>query len=126
MALDAEWVKVAASALVFGMVIPATLFPLLYWKWFPWWKQPLGRALMAKATGLMLLVNVSVAYSIFGDDYPGRELVKFGVFALVLTGLWYELVVLIKIRRSGDRRRSPDQDPEADTSTDYPSVIERR
>lgn len=85
--------------LVVAMMIPATGFPLLYLTFYRWWAQPIGRALMTKAIGLGLLVDISVLYQVFGDDYPGRDFVRIIVYALILVGLWYQFIVFIRIRK---------------------------
>jgi len=92
-----------AVALVVGMTVPATCFPLLYLTFYRWYAQPIGRALMTKAIGLALLVDISVAYMVLGDDYPGREYVRLVVYSLILVGLWYQFIVFLRIKR--DTRR---------------------
>lgn len=89
-----------AFALILAMVIPATLGPVLYALFVPWYREHVGRALLVSWTGLGLLVDVSVIYEIFGDNYPGRDIVRFAVFSVILCGLWYKFLVLIWLARS--------------------------
>lgn len=92
----------SADSIAFVMIataaIPATGFPLVY-AFRPWRKTWLGRALMTKALGMMLLIDISLAYRLFGDEYPGRDIVRLTVYALVITGLWGQFLVLLSTSR---------------------------
>jgi len=83
-----------AVALVVGMVLPATLFPLLY-ATRPWYRSLLGRALMTKAIGLALLVDLSVAhyFGLLGNN----GITRLVVYALVFLGLWQQFLALCLI-----------------------------
>lgn len=83
--------------LLMGMLIPANGFPILYSTFYKWWLNPIGRALMTKAIGLALIVDVSLAYSALGD-YPYREAVRTTALLLVMLGLWYQFFVFMRIR----------------------------
>lgn len=95
-----EVLHLLGTGLVIVGILPATLFPILYARWFPFWKSTLGRALMTKAVGMALLVDISVLYLIFGDDYFLRELVRLVVFTLVVGGMYWQLAAIIGIRRA--------------------------
>lgn len=89
----------------------ATAFPFAY-GWISrdvWWRTPAGRAIMTSSVGLALLIDISLAYQAFGDNYPGREVVRLTVFALIAAGAWLNLGALIyehrKQRRNPRRRR---------------------
>jgi len=88
-----------ATALVFIGAVPATLFPLLYSR-SPWRKSVVGHALMIKAVGLALLVDLTALTYVFGTDYLGRDLVRVAVFTIIVTGLWTQLYALIRARRT--------------------------
>lgn len=87
-----------AIGLVFGMVIPATAYPILYGLRTQWYKSAVGRALFIQSVGFMLLIDISSLYQIFGDNYPGRDQVKLLVFLIILGGLWYVLLAFIRIQ----------------------------
>lgn len=97
-----------AVLLVLGMAPPATLFPIIYGLSGPWWRLPIGRALMMKSVGLALLVDISLLYNWFGDDYWGREVVRLVVFSLIFCGLWMQFGALLseKWQARRDHRRS--------------------
>lgn len=85
--------------LAFAALIPATAFPILYAKWFPWWKSTLGRALFTKAFGLMLLVDTSVIFYLWPDIPAGvKQVVGFIMGVVIVGGMWYQLVAITKIR----------------------------
>lgn len=87
----------AAVALIIAAAPAATLFPILY-AWVArgiWWRIPTGRALMASSTGLALLIDISLAYKMFGDDYALRDVVRLSVYALIVLGAWLKLGALL-------------------------------
>lgn len=95
----------AAQLLIFLAAIPATAYWALYAFTAPWWRSVVGRAMFTKATGLMLLCDVSAAYQFLGDDYPGRDFVRLTVFTIVVVGLWFQLGSLVNVRRKAARER---------------------
>ena len=82
-----------SGILVFIAAVPATLFPIVYSR-RPWRASFLGRALMVKATGLALLIDISLLYVQFGDDYPYRQLVRAAVYTLITTGIILQFTAL--------------------------------
>lgn len=95
-----------AHVLILAGAIPASIYWVLFVFLTPgWWKRSVGRALGIKATALMLLLNVSAAYQLFGNDYPLRDIVRITVFLLVVVGLWLQCGAIIherfKARRNG-------------------------
>lgn len=85
--------------LAWAALTPATLFPILYAKWFPFWKSTLGRALFTKACGLLLLVDTAVIFYLFpGIDPEIKKFVGFVTGVLVVLGMWWQLIAISKIR----------------------------
>lgn len=87
----------AAVLLVVAAAPAATLFPFLY-AWVGrhvWWRNPTGRALMTSSTALALLIDISLVYQAFGDDYALRDAVRLTVFALIAAGAWLKLGALV-------------------------------
>lgn len=82
-------------------VIPATGFTLVYGLGSPWYRSLLGRALFTHALGMMLLIDISVAYKFIGDDYPGRDLVSITVYTVIIVGSWAQFVALLRVRSHG-------------------------
>lgn len=102
--MDADTV---ALALIVIAAPPATLFPLVLGFTTQWWRRPITRALMTKAVGLALLIDISLVYTWFGDDYALREVVRLTVFALIALGAWMQFGALIAEKRR-DRRDGTD------------------
>lgn len=67
-----------------------------------WWRTPTGRALMTSSTALALLIDISLAYQAFGDDYALRDAVRLTVYALIVLGAWLKLGALIYEARDRD------------------------
>lgn len=85
-----------------------TAFILLYGLGSPWWRSLIGRALFTKALGLAAIVDLSLAYHWFGDNYFLRDPVRIGVFVVIAVGAWLQLTAFVKQRL--ERRRRLRQD----------------
>lgn len=83
----------------------------------PWWTTNAGRALMVKAWGNVILIDLALATLIFGEDYPGRAVIRVIGMAAFTTGVWYLLIVLVRTPRydrstsTGRPRRTPPPPP---------------
>lgn len=91
--------------LVIGMAPPLTLFPFVY-AWVArgiWWRVSAGRAIMISTTSLAALVDVTLAYAVWGDDYALRDVVRISVFSGVFLGAWLKFGSLISESRKGRR-----------------------
>lgn len=91
----------SADALAFVLVVasalPLNVFPfcLAYISRGVWWRTSTGIALMVSTTGLAALVDITIAYKVFGDDYPYRDLVRNTVYAWIALGAWLKLGALL-------------------------------
>lgn len=74
--------------LIFLCVPAVNLYPLIY-AFRPWRSTPQGRALMVKALGNVILIDMGVATLTFGEDYPGRGLIRVIGFTLFVLGINY-------------------------------------
>lgn len=74
--------------------LPAVnLYPLIY-AFRPWASTRQGRALMLKALGNFVLLDMVAAYAFFGD-YPFRDAIRitgFGLFAAGINYLFWTLI----------------------------------
>lgn len=86
---------------------PLTLFPFCFawWARGVWYRTLVGVALMVSTTGLALLVDISLLYMAFGDDYPFRDVVRLTVYALIVAGAWLKFGALVYESRQGRRGR---------------------
>lgn len=64
----------------------------------PWWTTAAGRALMVKAWGNVIVLDLTAAVILFGD-YPGREWIRAVGLWIFAAGLWYLLIVLVRTPR---------------------------
>lgn len=79
--------------------VPVNAYPLVY-ATRPWYITGAGRALMVKAVGNMILIDLALATAMLGQDYPGRDVFRAVGFTVFTIGVWYLFVVLLKTGRS--------------------------
>lgn len=98
--------EIVAVVLIIATAIPATLFALVYGFTVPWWETLIGKAMLISSTALALLVDITLLYRVFGDDYYLREVVLMFVLQLISQGAWWKWGALIreKWRAWRDRR----------------------
>lgn len=89
--------SVVGQWLVIAGALGQTVFVLLYGFGTNWTRDAVGRALMVKGTGLALSLDVIAAFYIFGD-YPHRADISLLVFAMVVAGIYWQLLVFVKMR----------------------------
>lgn len=98
----------AATILILLAAPAATLYPLLFCLTAPWrgagawWRSPIGRALMTKAMGLALLIDLALLHRVV-EPYPGQEAVRLVVFSLIVAGVWMALGALIYEKHKASR-----------------------
>lgn len=85
----------AAVLLILVAAPAATAFPIVYGLTSPWYRSLLGRALMTKAVGLALLIDISLIYQWLGDDYFLRNVVRLTVYSLIAAGVWMQCTALV-------------------------------
>lgn len=94
-----------ALLLILAAAPPLTLF-VPYYAWVArgvWYRNPAGRALMVSTSGLALLVDISLLYAVFGDDYPHRDVVRLTVYCWIVVGAWLKFGALVYESRRGHR-----------------------
>lgn len=77
----------AALWLLAAALVPVNLYPLIY-MFRPWRSTPQGRALMLKAVGNMILLDL-VFLNRAIPPYPGHDLVQLIGIALFVGGIFY-------------------------------------
>lgn len=98
-----SWADYVSYYLLLIAVAPANLYVLFYW-FRPWTRTPQGRALMVKALGNAVLLDIIFSANWF-HDYPGRGLIRVIGFAFFTAGGIYLLVALL--RSQGAREYPP-------------------
>jgi len=101
-----------ALLLIVSAAPPLTGFALVFGFTSPWWRSLLGRALVTKATGLALLINISFAYRYLGDDYAYRDAVRLFVYALITVGAWMQFIALLNEKYQAYRLRRLERERE--------------
>jgi NhaP-type Na+/H+ or K+/H+ antiporter len=101
-----EHLDIAAAIIVCLAALPANLFPLVYSR-RPWRASFLGRALMVKAVGIALLIDLSIVRLVL-PEIPYYEILRLVVFAVVATGIWLQFMSLV--RASNDRDLSDEHE----------------
>lgn len=86
---------------IYVSTVPAVAFPILY-AFRPWWRSPIGRALMTKGVGIALLFGMSTMQLI--DLYVMRPWMQAWIYLLVGVGITFQALVLVTTPR--DRTRS--------------------
>jgi hypothetical protein len=82
----------------------ANCFPVVY-AFRPWRSSQIGRALMTKAVGLAIFIDVALLALVF-PDYPLRPQIRVVAFSLVVVGIWYQFIAMARAshqRSGGDR-----------------------
>lgn len=95
-----------AMALVVSSALPLNCFPFAL-AWFSrgvWFRTSAGLALMVSTTGLAALVDITILYKVFGDDYPYRDLVRNTVYAWIALGAWLKFGALLYESRKSRQR----------------------
>lgn len=84
-----------AVLVVFVLVsaVMANAFALFY-LYRPWRSTPQGRALMVKSWGNVIVLDMALAFALFGD-YPGRMWIRLLGFGFFMVGIsWLTLSLL--------------------------------
>lgn len=92
--------------LVTAALPAAVLYPLIYGVSVRWWKSAIGRALMLKACGVLVLLLFSIFFYWFGPDYPFRNEFRIIGASLLCVGLYLALYAMVREVRAGRRART--------------------
>lgn len=90
--------EAVALLLVIAMVVPATMFPILYHRRQPWWRTLQGRAIMTLSTGFALLVDAAVLYELV-PAFPGKDIARLVIYTVILAGFCWLNVALLRTPR---------------------------
>lgn len=88
-----------AFAYLVYLALPAViLYPLIYGLTSPWWKTWIGRALLIKALGVLILISFSALFQYFGPNYYGRNVVRITGMALACVGFYAALFSMLQVK----------------------------
>lgn len=92
-------IDIIAVLIVVGAAPAATLHPILYVLREFDGRSLLGWGLLTYLLGMGSLIDISLAYQFFGDDYPGRDFVRLAVYALIFVGSWLLFIGYLRTKR---------------------------
>lgn len=81
--------------MVYGAAAASTLFTVLYGFTVPWWQTSIGRALLVSSAALALLLDLSVAYQVFGQNYLARDFIRVSIMVAIFVGTLLKLGALL-------------------------------
>lgn len=83
----------------------STLFAIRYAFWSRWWTNRIGKVYLAKSI-ILALVLIQAAVTVWSSgDYPGRDQVRFAIYALGSAALVSMLVTLWQEQRRDRKKR---------------------
>lgn len=82
-------------------------FLAIYHRTSRWWAIGYGRALFVVVVVILIFFSTSVAYNLFGPDYPFRSGARVATLVIGTGVIWYLLVILV---RSGAKARRARED----------------
>lgn len=95
--------------LICGMLVGQIAF-VIVWALLPWWREWIGRALMAKSAALMLLLAMTIVNTVImmrhPAGYPYMATVRRVGDSAVLLGIWSQLIAITREIRLGNTSRS--------------------
>lgn len=97
--------QVAADISLACIAAWSTMFAIRYAGWSKWWTNRIGKVYLAKSI-ILALVLIQAAVSVWwSGDYPGRDPVRFAIYALGSAALMSMLATLWKEQRRDRRAR---------------------
>lgn len=93
----------AFAYLVYFALPAVILYPLIYGLTSPWWRTWIGRALLIKALGVLILISFSALFQYFGPNYWGRDVVRITGMALACIGFYAALFSMIQVKVQAHR-----------------------
>jgi hypothetical protein len=100
----------AALYILWAAFFPASLFPIVYGLFHPWYRSLLGWALFTSSVSLGALIDINLIYRLTGLDLLARDgAARNWIYLFIAVGAWMMLGALGVIMRQGIRsgRRYP-------------------
>lgn len=104
----ADPLLLAGDLAVTAAAVGSVLFVLVYAALAPWYRSVVGWSVMVLTLALAASTGLVAAQRWFGTVWPGREVIRFAIFAAVacaVYGLLFTLLATQFRRPSGRRRR---------------------
>lgn len=91
--------------MVLGCLATVTAYMVVYGLATRWYRSDVGRPLMIKAAGLALMLTYSALFYFLGPDYAARDYLRTFGITVLLAGLVYAFVAMVRELRRGRRAR---------------------
>ena len=96
--------RLAANISLIVMTVLVTTFTVLYLARSRWWANDIGKTYLAKSVVLALVLAQGTLAVWWATDFPGRDHVRFAIYALGAVAYVPMLITLWR-EQSNDRRR---------------------
>lgn len=100
------------DGLIYTATIPAVLFPALFAARSKWRLNLVSRSQMQLAGAMAVVMVLVTATTLFGNDYPGRDVIRFLAYGFLVTSLWRQVFTLLRVQndqRSDEIKRERDR-----------------
>lgn len=102
------WFDTIRAIMIFVGAVPALIFPAYYHLTATWYREPMGRFLMAAGLGLASLYSAGVVARLLPNETL-QEAIR-SVLVFTAAGFaWYQLWLYHRVRREELRRRKGGQ-----------------
>lgn len=91
------WRTLAITCAAFGQTMFIGLYTL-----FPWWNDPLGRALFFKALSIAILLDLALLSRVV--DMPMEDTLFTFLYFAFAVGVWVQAFTFLRIQWRGERR----------------------
>jgi hypothetical protein len=98
-----------ANILILTAWVAAVAFPVLYFFTASWSKSLLGKSLMFTGTTIALLLSLGVMNIIFGEEYPGKSILRPIIIGAVFIMVWFTLISYYKAWRAKRKESDPNR-----------------
>lgn len=95
---EPSWIDEYFKWALLASWIPAIGFPLLYGLTSSWYRSFIGRALLTKSSAMLVLISLSNLFYLLGPEYTGRDTMKFVGSTLLVIGIWFQFLALLKAK----------------------------
>ena len=107
LAADVWWepnYRLAANVALIVMTVLVTTFTLLYLVRSRWWTNQIGKVYLAKSVVLALVLAQGTLAVWWATDFPGREHVRFAIYALGVPA-YVSMILALRREQNADRER---------------------
>jgi hypothetical protein len=93
------------NALVVTSLVGCWAFVILYTRTWPWWRNEMGRYIVA-FSGSLGLFMFYYTLRIFIGEIPAQVWIVLSLFIVLTVVIWWQLILFIRIRREQRRQKA--------------------